>query len=107
MRNRTWLAVAGTLTLLAGNATAAPVGKCKDGFADGTRVRTQQRGEMTIGEVAVGDAVWSFNEAVGKPGWSTIQRREDRGQHYVLLSDFSEPGSAEVTKACWRIRREA
>lgn len=80
-------------------------GRCKQGFADGTVVRTESRGNLTIGEVRVSDRVWSFNEMVGKPGWSKVLQRVDGKQHYKLLSDFSEPGSAAVTKACWNIKR--
>jgi hypothetical protein len=84
---------------------ATPPGHCKTGFADDTLVRTAQRGDLTIAQVRVGDRVWSFNEAVGKPGWSTVLERVERGPHYMLLSDFSEPDSAAVTRACWRIQR--
>src|SRR5688572_22007258 len=80
-------------------------GRCKTGFADNTRIRTEARGEMTIGEVRVSDRVWSFNEIVGKPGWSRVLQRIEGGKHYQLLSEFSEPGSSEITKACWRIER--
>lgn len=109
MRFQLRLAAMAASFILASTAQAAaePIGKCKDGFADGTRVRTEARGDMTIGSVQVGDRVWSFNEMVGKPGWSRILQRTDRGQHYLLLSDFTEPGSSAVTKACWRIRRDA
>lgn len=80
-------------------------GRCKSGFADDTLVRTEARGDMTIGQVQVSDRVWSFNEVVGKPGWSRVLKRVDGGQHYKLLSEFSEPGSAKVTRTCWNIRR--
>ena len=109
MRFQLRLAAMAAAFVFASSAQAGgePIGKCKDGFADGTRVRTESRGEMAIGQVQVGDRVWSFNQIVGKPGWSRILRRSDKGQHYLLLSDFTEPGSSAVTKACWRIRREA
>lgn len=80
-------------------------GRCKTGFADHTQVRTEGRGDITIGEVRVSDRVWSFNEIVGKPGWSRVLQRIEGGKHYRLLSEFSEPGSSEITKACWRIER--
>ena len=80
-------------------------GPCRSGFADQTRVRTETRGEMTIGEVRVSDRVWSFNEIIGKPGWSRVLRRIDGPNQYKLLSEFSEPGSPEITKTCWRIDR--
>ena len=80
-------------------------GRCKTGFADDTQVRTETRGDITIGEVRVSDRVWSFNEIVGKPGWSRVLQRVDGGKHYQLLSEFSEPGSSVITKACWRIER--
>lgn len=83
------------------------MGKCKDGFAADTLVRTEMRGNRSIGEIMIGDRVWSYNEAVGREGWSKILQRVDRGPHYMLLSDFSEPGSAAVTKACWRIKHGA
>ena len=80
-------------------------GRCKTGFADHTRVRTEARGDMTIGEVRVSDRVWSFNEIIGRPGWSRVLQRVEGGKHYQLLSEFSEPGSAEITRTCWHIER--
>lgn len=88
-------------------ADSRPPGKCKDGFAADTLVRTETRGNRRIGEVVIGDRVWSFNEMVGRAGWSQILQRVDRGAHYLLLSDFREPGSAVATPACWRIRHRA
>lgn len=82
-------------------------GPCKTGFSDSTLVRTELRGDLTIGQVQVNDRVWSFNESVGRPGWSKVLRRVDAGPSYKLLSDFTEPGSSVVTKACWIIRRPA
>ena len=111
MRIQFRMAVMAAICVLASSAHAngddqsQGVGRCKEGFADGTRVNTEYRGEMPIGQVLVGDRVWSFNQIVGKPGWSKVLQRIDRGQHYVLLSDFTEPGSSVVTKACWRIAR--
>lgn len=107
MRIHLPVAVMAALCLVASSAQASGqgFGRCKDGFADGTRVRTESRGEMTIGEVLVSDRVWSYNELLGKPGWSKVLQRVDGGQHYQLLLDFSEPGSAVVTKVCWRIQR--
>ena len=40
-------------------------GVCKSGFADDTVVSTEGRGDVTIGQLKVGDRVWSFDEAVG------------------------------------------
>jgi hypothetical protein len=81
-------------------------GLCKSGYSDDTVVRTESRGTITIAEVQVNDRVWSFSELVGKPGWSTVLKRVDGQQQYTLLSDFSEPDSKAVTKACWRIKRK-
>ncbi len=89
------------------HANGQGFGQCKSGFADDTRVNTESRGELTIGEVRVNDRVWSFNEAVGKPGWSRVLHRVEAGGHYKLLADFTEPGSTTVTKACWRISRSS
>lgn len=110
MRLQYRVAVLAALCLIASaaqtnNGQRQGFGRCKDGFADGTRVRTESRGDITIGEIRVNDRVWSFNELVGKPGWSKVLQRVDGAQHYQLLSDFTEPGSATVTKACWRIKR--
>jgi hypothetical protein len=108
VRNQFRLAIVAAACFLTSNAYAGNdqgFGRCKDGFADNTMVRTESRGDLTIGQVQVSDRVWSFNEIVGKPGWSRVLQRVDGGQHYKLLSEFSEPGSAQVTKACWRIKR--
>lgn len=81
------------------------IGVCKSGFADNTVVSTESRGNVTIGELRVDDRVWSFNEGVGKRGWSRVLRRVDAGPHsYRILADFTEPGSSVVTKACWIIK---
>lgn len=102
------LAVMAAICLIATPAFADEgqgFGRCRTGFADHTRVRTEARGDMTIGEVRVSDRVWSFNEIVGKPGWSRVLKRIDNGKQYKLLSEFSEPGSSEITRACWDIQR--
>ena len=31
-------------------------------------------------------------------------RRVDAGPSYKILADFTQPGAAEITKACWNIR---
>jgi len=80
------------------------MGVCKSGFADNTVVSTESRGNVTIGELRIDDRVWSYNEGVGKPGWSRVLRRVDAGPHYRILADFTEPGSSAVTKACWIIK---
>jgi hypothetical protein len=108
MRIRDRLAVGTAICLLAFAAHAEPGkawGTCKSGYADDTIVRTESRGVITIAEVQVSDRVWSFNEVVGKPGWSKVLQRVDGEQQYTLLSDFVEPESDVVTKACWRIKR--
>ena len=98
------------LGLLSGPASAdnngggLGFGVCKSGFADNTVVSTEGRGDVTIGQLKVNDRVWSFNEAVGKNGWSKVLRRVDAGPSYRILADFNEPGSTQVTKACWIIR---
>lgn len=108
MRFQFHLALVAAVLLVASTAHANSgqgFGPCKSGFADNTRVNTESRGEMTIGEVQVNDRVWSFNEFVGKPGWSRVLRRIEAGPRYKLLADFTEPGSSAVTKACWLIDR--
>lgn len=108
MRSQFRLALVAAVYLAASSANANSgqgFGPCKSGFADDTRVNTESRGEMTIGEVQVNDRVWSFNELVGKPGWSKVLRRVEAGPRYKLLADFTEPGSNAVTKACWLIDR--
>lgn len=107
MRIRYRLTAMAALCLLASAAPASDhgFGPCRSGFADGTRVRTEARGDMTIGEVRVSDRVWSFNEIIGKPGWSRVLQRVDGGKHYKLLSEFSEPGSSVITRTCWHIER--
>lgn len=108
MRSQLRLALAAALLLAASSVHANSgqgFGPCKSGFADDTRVNTESRGEMTIGEVQVNDRVWSFNQQVGKPGWSKVLRKVESGQNYRLLADFTEPGSTAVTKACWLIDR--
>ena len=79
-------------------------GVCKSGFADDTVVSTESRGNVTIGELRVDDRVWSYNEVVGKKGWSKVLNRVSGGPSYRILADFNEPGSSEVTKACWIIK---
>ena len=108
MHIRFRLAVVTALCLIAGPAFARQdtgFGRCKTGFADDTRVRTEARGDITIGEVRVSDRVWSYNEMIGRPGWSRVLQRVDRGSQYKLLSEFNEPGSSVTTRACWRIER--
>ena len=107
MRIDSRLAVLAALCLMStlAHADGEGFGRCKDGFAEDTLVRTESRGDMTIREVQVSDRVWSFNEMVGKPGWSRVVQRIEGQEHYKLLSDFTEPDSGTVTKACWRIRR--
>ena len=82
-------------------------GVCKSGFANNTVVSTESRGNVTVGELKVNDRVWSFNEIIGKHGWSKVLRRIDSGPHYRILADFTEPGSNVVTKACWNIKPAA
>lgn len=79
-------------------------GVCKTGFASNTVVSTQSRGNVTVSELQVGDRVWSFNEIIGKNGWSKVLRRVEAGPSFRILADFTEPGSTAVTKACWNIR---
>ena len=98
------MAALGLLSLPAGASNGVGLGVCKTGFADDTVVATQARGHVRIGELRAGDRVWSFNQGVGKKGWSTVVRRVDAGPLYRILADFSEPGSSEVTQACWIIR---
>lgn len=108
MRFHLRLALVAVLLLTASSAYAnngQGFGSCKSGFSDNTRVNTESRGEMTIGEVQVNDRVWSFNQFVGKPGWSRVLRRIEAGPRYKLLADFTEPGSNVVTRACWLIDR--
>ena len=80
------------------------MGVCRSGFADNTLVSTESRGNVTIGQLRVDDRVWSFNEGVGKQGWSKVLRRIDGGPNYRILADFTEPGSTKITKACWLIK---
>ena len=86
-------------------ANGQGLGVCKTGFQDDTVVSTESRGDVTISQVHVNDRVWSFNEAIGKPGWSKVLRRVEAGPSYKILADFTEPGSSTVTKACWIIKR--
>ena len=79
-------------------------GVCKSGFSTDTVVSTEARGNVTVNELRVGDRVWSYNEIIGKNGWSKVLRRVDAGQAYKILADFTEPGTNAVTKACWNIR---
>lgn len=79
-------------------------GVCKSGFADDTVVSTEARGNVTVGQLQIGDRVWSYNEFIGKNGWSKVLRRIDAGPAYKILADFTQPGSTEVTKACWIIK---
>lgn len=79
-------------------------GACKYGFADDTLVSTESRGNVTVGALKVGDRVWSYNEIVGKNGWSKVLRRVEAGPSYRILADFTQPGSTEVTRACWIIK---
>jgi hypothetical protein len=80
------------------------VGVCMTGFEDDTVVSTESRGSVTIGQLAVNDRVWSFNEVVGKKGWSKVLERVGGGNSYRIMADFTEPGSTDVTKACWVIK---
>lgn len=108
MRVQSFAAVLAAMCLLPTSAHANEgqgFGVCKSGFSDSTRVKTESRGEVTIAQVQVDDRVWSFNEFVGKPGWSKVLKRVDGGQSYKILADFTEPGSTVVTKACWLIKR--
>lgn len=109
MRNVMYVATVVAMGLAASAVQAKEVGfgQCKEGFADGTQVKTEARGELTIGQVQVDDRIWSFNQSVGRPGWSKVLRRVDEGKYYKLLVDFTEPGADGITKACWRIKREA
>lgn len=94
--------------LAVGSATAGSgqgLGVCKSGFSDDTVVSTESRGEVTISQVRINDRVWSYNQALGKKGWSKVLRRVDAGPHYKILADFTEPGSSAVTRACWIIAR--
>jgi len=108
MRFHRLSAILVALTMLAAASDAAAngqgLGVCKSGFNDDTVVSTESRGELTISQVRVNDRVWSYNEALGKKGWSKVLRRVDAGPHYKILADFTEPGSSAVTKACWIIR---
>jgi hypothetical protein len=79
-------------------------GVCKTGFADDTVVSTESRGDVTIGQLQVDDRVWSYNEVVGKKGWSKVLSRVGGGPSYRIMADFTEPGSTEVTQACWIIK---
>lgn len=108
MRTQSFAVVMAVLCLLATSAHANEgqgFGNCKTGFADNTQVKTESRGDVTIAQVQVNDRVWSFNEFIGKPGWSKVLKRVDGGQSYKILVDFTEPGSTVVTKACWLIKR--
>lgn len=110
MRIQSFAAVLAALCLLPASAHANEglgFGVCKLGFFDSTRVKTESRGEVTIAEVQVDDRVWSFNELIGKPGWSKVLKRVEGGKTYKILADFTEPGSSEVTKACWLIKRSS
>lgn len=79
------------------------MGVCKSSFADNAVVSTESRGYVSIRELQVGDVVLSFDEGVGKQGWSRVVRRVDAGPTYRILADFTELGSSAVTKACWII----
>ena len=80
-------------------------GVCKSGFANNTVVSTESRGKVTIGELQVDDRVWSYNEVVGKKGWSKVLSRVGGGgPSYRIMADFTDPDSSEVTKACWIIK---
>ena len=108
MRIHFRLAVTAALCLAASAAQAdngKGFGRCKAGFADDTVVHTEARGNLTIGEVRPSDRVWSFNEIIGEEGWSRVLQRVDSPKHYKLLSEFTAPGSAVATRACWIIRR--
>ena len=101
------MVVALSSCLIGSNASAngQGLGVCKTGFSDDTVVSTETRGDLTISQVRINDRVWSFNESVGKPGWSKVLRRVEAGPQYKILADFTEPGSSAVTKACWIIKR--
>ena len=88
----------------AGDNNGQGFGVCRSGFADDTVVSTESRGNVTVGQLQVGDRVWSYNEIIGRNGWSKVLRRVDAGPAYRILADFTEPGSAAVTKACWNIK---
>lgn len=107
MRIRLQLAAVAAFGLMASLAQAEGqgFGRCKTGFEDGTKVNTASRGELSIGQVRANDRVWSFNEVIGKAGWSKVLRRVDAGPHYTLFVDFTEPDTGAVTKACWHIRK--
>lgn len=109
MRNLMQTAAVAAMCLVATGVQAKEqgFGQCKEGFADGTQVKTEARGERMIAEVQVNDRIWSFNQSVGRPGWSKILRRVDDGKYYKLLVDFTEPGADTITKACWRIKRSS
>ena len=107
MRMEKLAAVLAALSVMATSARAnngEGFGVCKTGFADNTVVSTESRGNVTIGELKVDDRVWSFNEVVHKKGWSRVLSRVGGGPSYRIMADFTEPGSSEVTKACWIIK---
>ena len=98
------LAALGIVTESAYADNGQGFGVCKGGFADNTVVSTESRGNVAIRELRVDDRVWSYNETVGKKGWSRVLRRIDEGHFSRILADFTEPGSSAVTEACWIIK---
>ena len=107
MRTEKLVAVLAAFSVAAASAhanTGEGYGVCKSGFADNTVVSTESRGNVTIGQLQVDDRVWSYNEVVGKKGWSRVLSRVGGGGAYRIMADFSEPGSSEITKACWIIQ---
>ncbi len=99
------LAVAALLAFPAAQANGIGHGRCKAGFNLDTRVSTESRGELRIVQVQVNDRVWSFNQDVGKTGWSRVSQRIEQGPHLTLLADFVDPDTQAVTPACWRIKQ--
>jgi len=107
MRTEKLAAVLAAFSVAAASAHAnngEGYGVCMSGFADNTVVSTESRGKVTIGQLQVDDRVWSYNEVVGKKGWSRVLSRVGGGASYRIMADFSEPGSSDVTKACWIIK---
>lgn len=99
------LAVAALFAAPAAQADGVGHGRCKAGFNLDTRVSTENRGELRIDQVQVNDRVWSFNQDVGKTGWSRVSQRIQQGPHLTLLADFVDPDTRAVTPACWRIKQ--
>ncbi|HRQ64946.1 MAG TPA: hypothetical protein PKZ76_08790 [Xanthomonadaceae bacterium] len=102
---RVGVAVALSLAAVSAHAGGQGYGRCIEGFSDDTRVQTETSGEKTIGEVRLNDRVWSFNQIIGKPGWSRVERRTEGPRHYRLFVDFVDPDTDLTSKACWLIQR--